>query len=122
MEERMESKDINRATREAVKGWPDDHPMLVTVQDTGCGFSLAELKSLVTDLEAEIVAERERREELEVVAAAFYLGHDDATEKFDMYRTVYLSYGHDNTPAGFEMCTREVGHTGPCALKETNDA
>jgi hypothetical protein len=35
--------------------------------------------------------ERERREELEVVAAALYLGHDDAKEQFEMYQAVYLT-------------------------------
>lgn len=34
--------------------------------------------------------EKSRREELEVVAAALYLGHDDAKEQFDMYKAVYL--------------------------------
>lgn len=34
--------------------------------------------------------ERERREELEVCAAAMYLGHDDGNKQFDMYRAVYL--------------------------------
>lgn len=33
---------------------------------------------------------RRRCEELEVVAAALYLGHDDAKEQMDMYKAVYL--------------------------------
>lgn len=32
-----------------------------------------------------------RCEELEVVAAALYLGHDDAKEQFSIYREVYLA-------------------------------
>lgn len=31
-----------------------------------------------------------RIEELEVVAASLYLGHDDGEERFDMYKAVYL--------------------------------
>lgn len=34
---------------------------------------------------------KSRCEELEVVAAALYLGHDDAKEQFSMYREVYLA-------------------------------
>jgi hypothetical protein len=52
-------------------------------------------------------AERERREELEVVAAALYLGHDDAKEQMEMYREVYIlqPHGADGT------C--ETGDCGP---------
>jgi vacuolar-type H+-ATPase subunit H len=27
-----------------------------------------------------------------------------------------LGYNHENTPPGFEPCTRAAGHLGPCAL------
>ena len=34
---------------------------------------------------------RSRCEELEVIAAGLYLGHDEALEQFRMYREVYLA-------------------------------
>jgi hypothetical protein len=52
--------------------------------ECGCsGFT----KESVQDL----LAWKLRCEELEVIAAAFYLGHDDAKRQFDMYRSVYLT-------------------------------
>lgn len=27
-----------------------------------------------------------------------------------------MNFSHDNTPPGFQPCTREAGHDGPCAL------
>ena len=49
------------------------------------------LEGITEELGRMLVAEKNRREELEVVAAALYLGHDDAKDQFDMYRTVYLN-------------------------------
>lgn len=62
------------------------------------GWSAANIAKLMADFalsqiaaQAERVrAWRERCEELEVVAAALYLGHDDGKAQFDMYKTVYL--------------------------------
>lgn len=34
---------------------------------------------------------KSRCEELEVIAAGLYLGHDEASEQFSMYREVYLA-------------------------------
>lgn len=39
---------------------------------------------------------QERCEELEVVAAALYLGHDDGKEQFDMYRSAYITTADDD--------------------------
>lgn len=47
-------------------------------------------------LAAELKLYRERCEELEVVAAALYLGQDDAREQFDMYRSAYLTTADDD--------------------------
>jgi hypothetical protein len=48
--------------------------------------------------------ERERREELEIIAAALYLGHDDAKQQFEMYKKVYL------TPPGPAAPPRHPDH------------
>jgi hypothetical protein len=58
-------------------------------------FTALEVASFTLE---KITAERHRREELEVVAAALYLGHDDAKHQFDMYRTVYLNPTGGITP------------------------
>jgi len=68
-------------------------------------FSLqenAEAYRRIAELEADVKRERERREELEVVAAALYLGHDDAKEQFDMYRAVYLTPAREDAD---DQCT-----------------
>ncbi len=40
---------------------------------------------------------KQRCEELEVAAAAMYLGHDNGRELFEMYKSVYLSTSDDDT-------------------------
>ena len=43
-----------------------------------------------------------RVEELEVVAAALYLGHDEGKRQFDMYRAVYLGFCGEDVEGGKE--------------------
>lgn len=50
------------------------------------------IQEIQKDFDAAVTAIywQHRCEELEVVAAALYLGHDGAKEQFDMYKAVYL--------------------------------
>lgn len=63
----------------------------------GCYDAGFDAGSALSAMLEQLTVERERREELEVVAAALYLGHDDAKEQFDMYRDVYLTAPADST-------------------------
>ncbi len=50
-----------------------------------CGVELSETFAALSD-----DGWKQRCEELEVAAAALYLGHDDGRELFEMYKSVYL--------------------------------
>jgi len=78
--------------------------LLIKSRQNGDQMNRQEMKSISYEV---YKAERERREELEVVAAALYLGHDDAKEQMEMYREVYIlqPHGADGT------C--ETGDCGP---------
>jgi len=54
------------------------------------GEIISRLVDEKADFATKLATETERREILEVCAAALYLGHNDAKEQFDMYRKVYI--------------------------------
>jgi len=69
-------------------------------QNTPVTFTTIEQLAAERDaLKAEVAAGkqwRERCEELEVVAAALYLGHDDGRMQFDIYRSLYIATADDD--------------------------
>jgi len=78
----------------AIEALPDGKYLVITPGDYAINTDLTtdDIKAVA----AELKLYSERCEELEVVAAALYLGHDDAREQFDMYRSAYLTTADDD--------------------------
>jgi len=82
----MSDKETARKLAYAAYRVTFENPAATTGWNAGFhdGFTLG------WDARSEASAWQSRCEELEVVAAALYLGHADAKEQFDMYRSSYI--------------------------------
>jgi hypothetical protein len=83
-----------RPTLESLKALHADRPLLVLALDQAIR-AIADLADARSEIER-LTKWQERCEELEVVAAALYLGHDDGKEQFDMYRSAYIGTTDDD--------------------------